>query len=70
MNTNWNPDFSYRPGDLVKWQGSLQVFVGIVIDARYVFTSDNRFLVRTPDGDSWVGAHKLSLLSAAARLHS
>ncbi len=61
MNTKWNPDFSFRPGDLVQWRGSLRSFLGIVIDARYVFTANNRFLVRTGEGDSWVAEDKLSL---------
>ena len=63
--------FRYDLGDLVEFKASRAtedyvdetMLTGIIIKQRYVFTADNKFLVRTPDRDYWVGADKLKLIS-------
>ena len=64
--------FRYNLGDLVDFKASRvteeyiddTMLTGIIIEQRYVFTADNKFKVRTPDGDYWVGADKLKLISS------
>jgi hypothetical protein len=67
------PDFAYQLGDLVSFSyGRLTeeyaddvTLMGIVIDQRFVFTADNKFLVKTPEKDYWVSRPALTLLSRA-----
>ena len=66
-------DFAYNIGDLVSFtQRRLTeqyvddfVLTGVVIKQRFVFTADNKFLVRTPEQDYWVSRPALTLLSKA-----
>ena len=66
-------DFAYQVGDLVSFKSrrvnedyvSVDVLTGVVIKQRYVFTADNKFLVRTPEKDYWVPRPSLTLLSRA-----
>jgi len=68
-----NPSFRYQLGDLVDFKARRvteeyideTMLTGLIIEQRYVFTADNKFKVRTPDGDYWVGEDKLTLLSSA-----
>ena len=58
-------------GDLVDFKASRvteeyideTMLTGLIIEQRYVFTADNKFKVRTPVGDYWVGEDKLALIS-------
>ena len=69
MKTN----FAYQVGDLVSFNSRRLtedyiddfVLTGVVIKQRYVFTADNKFLVRTPEQDYWVSRPLLTLLSRA-----
>ena len=69
------PQFRYQLGDLVNFKARRvteeyideTMLTGIVIKQRYVFTADNRFLVRTPHTDYWVGADKLKLISKGTK---
>ena len=62
-------------GDLVDFKASRvtedymddTMLTGIIIEQRYVFTADNRYKVRTPDGDYWVGEDKLKLISSGTK---
>ena len=64
-------DFAYQIGDLVSFKSRRLtedciddfVLTGVVIKQRYVFTADNKFLVRTPEKDYWVPRPSLTLLS-------
>ena len=64
-------DFAYQVGDLVSFKSRRLtedyiddfVLTGVVIKQRYVFTADNKFLVRTPEKDYWVPRPSLTLLS-------
>ena len=66
-------DFEYQLGDLVSFtDGRITedyvdelVTTGIIIKQRFVFTADNKFLVRTPEKDYWVPRPSLTLLSRA-----
>ena len=66
-------DFAYQVGDLVSFKSRRLtedyiddfVLTGVVIKQRYVFTADNKFLVRTPEKDYWVPRPSLTLLSKA-----
>jgi hypothetical protein len=66
-------DFAYQVGDLVSFNSRRLtedyiddfVLTGVVIKQRYVFTADNKFLVRTPEKDYWVPRPSLTLLSKA-----
>ena len=66
-------DFAYQVGDLVSFKSRRLtedyiddfVLTGVVIKQRYVFTADNKFLVRTPEKDYWVPRPSLTLLSRA-----
>ena len=66
-------DFEYQLGDLVSFtDGRITedyvdelVTTGIIIKQRFVFTADNKFLVRTPERDYWVSRPLLTLLSRA-----
>ena len=66
-------DFAYNIGDLVSFtQRRLTeqyvddlVLTGVIIRERFVFTADNKFLVRTPQEDYWVSRPALTLLSRA-----
>ena len=66
-------DFAYQVGDLVSFKSRRLtedyiddfVLTGVVIKQRYVFTADNKFLVRTPEQDYWVPRPALTLLSKA-----
>ena len=66
-------DFAYQVGDLVSFSSRRLteeyindvVLTGVVIKQRYVFTADNKFLVRTPEKDYWVPRPSLTLLSKA-----
>ena len=66
-------DFAYNIGDLVSFtQRRLTedyvddfVLTGVVIKQRFVFTADNKFLVKTPEKDYWVSRPALTLLSRA-----
>ena len=71
---NYNgAEFTYGIGDLVSFtQRRLTeqyvddlVLTGIIIRERFVFTADNKFLVRTPQQDYWVSRPALTLLSRA-----
>ena len=65
--------FAYQVGDLVSFtQRRLTedyiddfVLTGVVIKQRFVFTADNKFLVKTPEKDYWVSRPALTLLSKA-----
>ena len=66
-------DFAYQVGDLVSFtqrritEDYVDDFVltGIIVKQRFVFTADNKFLVRTPEKDYWVSRPALTLLSRA-----
>ena len=66
--------FEYQLGDLVSFTQVRQTeeyvedssLTGVVIKQRFVFTADNKFLVRTPEKDYWVSRPLLTLLSKAA----
>ena len=66
-------EFTYGIGDLVSFtQRRLTedyvddfLLTGIIIRERFVFTADNKFLVRTPEQDYWVSRPALTLLSRA-----
>ena len=66
-------DFAYQVGDLVSFTHVRQTeeyvedlaLTGIIIRERFVFTADNKFLVRTPERDYWVSRPLLTLLSRA-----
>ena len=65
--------FAYQIGDLVSFirpritEDYIDDFVltGVVIKQRFVFTADNKFLVRTPERDYWIARPFLTLLSRA-----
>ena len=73
MNNYNGAEFTYGIGDLVSFtQRRLTeqyvddlVLTGIIIRERFVFTADNKFLVRTPQQDYWVSRPALTLLSKA-----
>ena len=73
MNNYNGAEFTYGIGDLVSFtQRRLTeqyvddlVLTGIIIRERFVFTADNKFLVRTPEKDYWVSRPSLTLLSKA-----
>ena len=66
-------DFEYQLGDLVSFtDGRITedyvdelVTTGIIIKQRFVFTADNKFLVRTPEREYWISRPALTLLSRA-----
>ena len=63
--------FFYDLGALVDFKASRAtedyvdetMLTGIIIEQRYVFTADDRYKVRTPDGDYWVRCDHLELIS-------
>ena len=63
--------FRYDLGDLVDFKARRvteeyideTMLTGIIIKQRYVFTADNKFLVRTHDRNYWVRADNLELIS-------
>ena len=65
--------YTYNIGDLVSFTSRRLteeyvddvVLMGIVIKQRFVFTADNRFLVKTPEKDYWVPRPALTLISRA-----
>ena len=65
--------FAYQLGDLVSFTQVRQTeeyvedssLTGVVIKQRFVFTADNKFLVRTPERDYWIARPFLTLLSPA-----
>ncbi len=73
MNRFNDLEFEYNIGDLVSFtQRRLTeqyvddfVLTGVVIKQRFVFTADNKFLVRTPEQNYWVSRPALTLLSRA-----
>jgi len=73
MNRYNGAEFTYNIGDLVSFtQRRLTeqyvddlVLTGVIIRERFVFTADNKFLVRTPQQDYWVSRPALTLLSKA-----
>ena len=73
MNNYNGAEFTYGIGDLVSFtQRRLTeqyvddlVLTGVIIRERFVFTADNKFLVRTPQQDYWVSRPALTLLSRA-----
>jgi len=73
MNNYNGAEFTYGIGDLVeftaKWATEDYItetkVTGIIIRERFVFTADNKFLVRTPKKDYWVPRPSLTLLSRA-----
>ena len=73
MNRYNGAEFTYNIGDLVSFtQRRLTeqyvddlVLTGVIIRERFVFTADNKFLVRTPEKDYWVPRPSLTLLSRA-----
>ena len=73
MNNYNGAEFTYNIGDLVSFtDGRITedyvdelVTTGIIIRERFVFTADNKFLVRTPERDYWVSRPALTLLSRA-----
>jgi hypothetical protein len=68
--------FAYQIGDLVSFtDGRITedyvdelVTTGIIIKQRFVFTADNKFLVRTPHAEYWIGSDKLTLISKAEKI--
>jgi len=68
-----DPRFRYQIGDLVSFTSRRLteeyiddfVLTGVVIKQRFVFTADNKFLVKTPEKDYWVSRPSLTLLSRA-----
>ena len=75
MNRYNGAEFRYNIGDLVSFtQRRLTeryvddfVLTGVIIKQRFVFTADNKFLVRTPEQDYWVSRPALTLLSKAKK---
>ena len=73
MNNYNGAEFTYGIGDLVSFtDGRITedyvdelVTTGIIVKQRFVFTADNKFLVRTPERDYWVSRPLLTLLSRA-----
>ena len=73
MNNYNGAEFIYGIGDLVSFTHSRQTeefvedfaLTGIIIRERFVFTADNKFLVKTPEKDYWVSIPALTLLSRA-----
>ena len=73
MNNYNGAEFTYGIGDLVSFTHSRQTeeyvedfaLTGIIIKERFVYTADNKFLVRTPERDYWVSRPLLTLLSKA-----
>jgi hypothetical protein len=73
MNNYNGAEFTYGIGDLVSFNSRRLteeyiddfVLTGIIIRERFVFTADNKFLVRTPEKDYWVSRPSLTLLSRA-----
>ena len=73
MNQYNGAEFTYNIGDLVSFNSRRLteeyiddfVLTGIIIRERFVFTADNKFLVRTPEKDYWVSRPSLTLLSKA-----
>lgn len=73
MNQYNGAEFTYNIGDLVSFTSRRLtedyiddfVLTGIIIRERFVFTADNKFLVRTPEKDYWVSRPLLTLLSKA-----
>ena len=73
MNNYNGADFTYAIGDLVSFTHVRQTeenvedlaLPGIIIRERFVYTADNKFLVRTPERDYWVSRPLLTLLSRA-----
>ena len=73
MNNYNGAEFTYGIGDLVSFKdGRITedyvdefVVTGIIIRERFVYTADNKFLVRTPERDYWVSRPLLTLLSKA-----
>ena len=71
MNNYNGAEFTYGIGDLVSFTHVRQTeeyvedssLTGVVIKQRFVFTADNKFLVRTPEKDYWVPRPSLTLLS-------
>ena len=67
------PLFEYNIGDLVSFNSRRLteeyiddfVLTGIIIKQRFVFTADNKFLVKTPEKNYWVSRPALTLLSKA-----
>ena len=65
--------FEYQLGDLVSFTQVRQTeeyvedfaLTGIINRERFVYTADNKFLVRTPEKDYWVPRPSLTLLSKA-----
>ena len=70
-----NNQFRYQLGDLVEFKAPrvTEEFIddimisGIVIEQRWVFTAANRFKIQTPNGNHWVGADYLTLLSSGTK---
>ena len=69
-----NPEFHFKIGDLVSFKRADRVtedfidteaLTGIVVEQRFVFTADNKFLVRTPEREYWISRPALTLLSKA-----
>ena len=73
MNQYNGAEFTYNIGDLVSFNLRQLteeyindvVLTGVVIKQRFVFTADNKFLVKTPEKDYWVSRPALTLLSRA-----
>ena len=73
MNNYNGAEFTYGIGDLVSFtDGRITedyvdelVTTGIIVKQRFVFTADNKFLVKTPEKDYWVPRPALTLLSRA-----
>jgi len=73
MNRYNGAEFTYNIGDLVSFMQRRVtedyvddfLLTGIIIRERFVFTADNKFLVKTPEKDYWVSRPALTLLSKA-----
>ena len=71
MNQYNGAEFTYNIGDLVSFNSRRLteeyiddfVLTGIIIRERFVFTADNKFLVKTPEKNYWVSRPALTLLS-------
>ena len=75
MNRYNDAQFAYNIGDLVSFTSRRLteeyindvVLTGVVIKQRFVFTADNKFLVKTPEKDYWVPRPALTLISTAKK---
>jgi hypothetical protein len=74
MSEEQNPDFRYKLGDLVRYEYTRWTEdyrdkvskIGIVVSQRYCFSTQNRFKIRSSDGEKWIPAdHIVEVISLA-----